>query len=222
MMGSGETWRRTATVAAGTLLTAGIAILAATWAFHRTPESPSPSSPIVEAGVVTLADEETAVSAASPSAPARAEDGDVISKPERIRPQALPPQPARTKRALPQSPPAAPVAVDRPPPPAQPGDPDAAPEGSLPQTVNAARAIFQPAPVFPPELRRHTLAMEALVRFTVAIDGSADAELLEATPDPQINRILLDCLRRWRFFPATRDGRPVVSSLLLKLPIRVE
>ncbi|HXP97306.1 MAG TPA: TonB family protein [Telmatospirillum sp.] len=88
--------------------------------------------------------------------------------------------------------------------------------------TGAARAIVQPSPVIPPELRRHALALEAVVRFTIATDGNATADLEEATPDPQINRILLDTFRRWRFFPALREGEPIASTLVLRVPIRVE
>ena len=88
--------------------------------------------------------------------------------------------------------------------------------------TGAARAIVQPSPVIPPELRRHLLAVEAVVRFTIAADGTAIAELEDATPDPRINQILLDTFRRWRFFPALQEGKPTASTLVLRVPIRVE
>ena len=83
-------------------------------------------------------------------------------------------------------------------------------------------AIFHPAPVIPPELRRHALDMVAVVHFTIGIDGRVAVELEQATADPQINQILLDTFRRWRFFPAMQGGKPVVSTLVLRVPIKVE
>jgi hypothetical protein len=38
-------------------------------------------------------------------------------------------------------------------------------------------------------------------------------ELVEATSDLDLNRALLDALRRWRFSPAMREGRPVASTV---------
>jgi len=88
--------------------------------------------------------------------------------------------------------------------------------------TGGARAIFQPAPEIPSELRRHTMALTVVVRFSIAADGTTTAELEEATPDPQLNQVLLSAFRRWRFFPAMEDGRPVPSMLTLKVPVRVE
>lgn len=55
-----------------------------------------------------------------------------------------------------------------------------------------------------------------------AADGSATAELEEATPDPRLNQVLLAAFQRWRFFPATEHGQPVASTLVLRVPIKVE
>jgi len=46
--------------------------------------------------------------------------------------------------------------------------------------------------------------------------------LEKATADPQINEILLDTFRRWRFFPAMRNGKPMRSTLVLRVPIKVQ
>lgn len=85
-----------------------------------------------------------------------------------------------------------------------------------------ARALYKPLPEIPEALRRRTLELVAVARFRVAVDGSATVELIEPTSDPQLNRILLDKLRTWHFFPATEQGRPVVSSLDIRIPISVQ
>lgn len=94
---------------------------------------------------------------------------------------------------------------------------DARPTGD----TSGARAIYQPLPELPPDLRRHALDLVATVRFTIAADGSALPELVEATPDPALNAALLDGFRRWRFFPAVERGRPVASILVLRVPVVV-
>jgi protein TonB len=85
-----------------------------------------------------------------------------------------------------------------------------------------ARALYKPLPEIPEALRRRTLQLLALARFRVAVDGSATVELVEPTSDPQFNRTLLDKLRTWRFFPAMEQGRPVSSSLDIRIPISVQ
>ena len=61
-----------------------------------------------------------------------------------------------------------------------------------------------------------------MARFQVAEDGSAKVQLVEPTSDPDLNRALLDTLRRWRFFPAMQDGKPVASSVDIRIPVSVK
>ena len=56
----------------------------------------------------------------------------------------------------------------------------------------------------------------------VAADGSAQVELIEPTSDPDLNRALLDSLKRWRFFPAMQTGKPVASTVDIRIPVSVK
>ena len=76
-------------------------------------------------------------------------------------------------------------------------------------------------PELPDDLRHRNVEWIAVARFHIEPDGSATVELIEPTAEPRVNRLLLDALRRWRFFPAIRSGRPVASTLDLRIPISV-
>jgi protein TonB len=141
------------------------------------------------------------------------------------------------------APPPVPQAKPKPPPPrvavtrAEPPKdaPPPAPAAAAPQQALApppnpglaggrtgARAIFQPPPQIPDELRRSRIDTVALVVFHVAADGSATVELRQATDDPRLNQVLLEGFRKWRFFPATEHDRPVASTIELRVPVRVQ
>jgi protein TonB len=85
-----------------------------------------------------------------------------------------------------------------------------------------ARAILQPKPEIPEQLRHQAINLVAIVHFAIAPDGSATATLDQPTPDPRLNRVLLDAFRRWRFFPALDHGKPVASTLTLRVPVTVD
>ena len=85
----------------------------------------------------------------------------------------------------------------------------------------SARAIFKPLPDLPEDLRRQKIEVVAVARFEVAPDGTSVVELVQPTNDPALNRNLMDALRRWRFFPAIEEGRPVASSVEIRIPISV-
>jgi protein TonB len=84
-----------------------------------------------------------------------------------------------------------------------------------------ARAIYQPVPEIPEELRRRAIDLVAVARFRVAANGSAQMELIQPTPDPALNRTLLETLTKWRFFPAMEQGKPVASTIDIRIPITV-
>ncbi len=85
-----------------------------------------------------------------------------------------------------------------------------------------ARALYRPMPDIPEELRHRELALVAMARFHVAADGSATVTLLQATADPGLNANLMSALRNWRFFPAMANGRPIASTLDIRIPIEVK
>lgn len=99
------------------------------------------------------------------------------------------------------------------------GIPSVAPPGG---GQMGARAIFKPLPEIPDSLRRRSIDLVALARFRVAADGSAQVDLIEPTSDPDLNRALLDSLKRWRFFPAMQDGKPVASSVDIRIPVSIK
>ena len=124
------------------------------------------------------------------------------------------PRVASAPSSLPQ------VATAGPPPPATPPRP--ARDEGLSCGTSGARAILQPKPEIPEELRHQAINLVAIVRFAIAPDGSAAASLDQPTPDPRFNRVLLDTFKRWRFFPALDCGKPVASTLTLRVPITVD
>lgn len=100
------------------------------------------------------------------------------------------------------------------------GSGNGAPGGNMSAT-SGARAIIRPMPQIPDDLREEAFNTAALVRFHVAADGSSTAELARPTPNPRLNRILLDSLNKWRFIPAIKNGKPVASTEEIVMKIEV-
>ncbi|HYS67633.1 MAG TPA: energy transducer TonB [Paraburkholderia sp.] len=73
----------------------------------------------------------------------------------------------------------------------------------------AARSISQPLPELPGDLREQAYQTIATARFVIHVDGSVDVELIKPTPNPRLNQILLQALRKWRYSPAIQGGHPV-------------
>jgi len=139
-------------------------------------------------------------------------------------PRAAPPQPVQPEPAKAVEP--EPVPVPSPTPEASTPAPPTLPPAVQPQRAiepsrAAARILYKPLPKIPDELRDQAIEMEALARFDIKPDGTATVELVRPTPNPALNRIILDTLRTWRFFPALDAGRPVASTQELRVRLEV-
>jgi periplasmic protein TonB len=171
-------------------------------------------SAATDASPPSPAPEPTPTPAVTPPPPPSPESK-IVSKPS--------PQPTKSRRIAPpaaeRTAPAAPPSAPAPP---APEAPPAANNNALGLGKMGPRALYKPLPEIPAALRRRTLELIAVARFRVATDGSAEVELIEPTSDPDLNRALLDKLRTWRFFPAMEQGRPVASSLDIRIPISVQ
>lgn len=134
-------------------------------------------------------------------------------------PQAVRPEPAQSVEPEPVPVPSPAPEASTPPPPAPP--PAVQPQRPLQSSRAAARILYKPLPKIPDELRDQAIEMEALARFDIKPDGTATVELVRPTPNPALNRIILDTLRTWRFFPALEAGRPVASTQELRVRLEV-
>jgi protein TonB len=80
------------------------------------------------------------------------------------------------------------------------------------------KAISQPAPEFPKELERQGLKHGwAIVGFTVHADGGVADVSAVTFSRPEFGRAAVEGVRKWRFEPASKDGRK--SFQRLEVPI---
>jgi protein TonB len=85
-----------------------------------------------------------------------------------------------------------------------------------------AHAILQPLPSLPDDLREDAFQAVATARFSVHRDGSVDVELIKPTHNPRLNQLLLDALKKWRFFPAMKNGEAVESTQDIRVHFNVD
>ena len=85
----------------------------------------------------------------------------------------------------------------------------------------AAHFISQPLPELPDDLREQAYQTIAMARFAIHVDGTADVELIKPTSNPRLNQILLETLRKWRFFPAMQAGHPIESRQDIRVHFNV-
>jgi periplasmic protein TonB len=87
---------------------------------------------------------------------------------------------------------------------------------------NGPRAIYAPVPSIPADLRDEVMQAKAVARFKVSREGKVTVALLEHTDFSELDEIILDTLRGWRFLPAMNNGIAVDSEADVRLLISVK
>jgi protein TonB len=99
---------------------------------------------------------------------------------------------------------------------APPTPPVSAPEE--PRVDKAPVVLSQVRPVYPYRARVRGIEGFVEVRFTVRTDGTVAApEVVAAEPPGLFERSALRAVRRWRFAPAVRRGRPVETRVRIRI-----
>jgi protein TonB len=193
---------------------------------------PKPEPPL-EMSVVDMADPASTQPAATTGSPSTVAGMREASPPKQplVKPARTQPPPARTPMAVQ---PSAPVAHAPAPSPAtdaatdshaqtatadaHPSSPDSRDASATPTAAESApgnspaRAISQPLPAVPDDLREQAYRTVAIVHLVIHTDGSVAVELVKPTPYPRLNQILVETLRGWRFFPALQNGHPAETQ----------
>jgi len=220
-----------------TLPTALLIWLALLIGFSRMLELTAPPPPELkplEARIVELPPEGGLQGGPAPAAPAKPKPA--VIKPAPVIHPHVPPHPHL--KVAPAAPPIAPSATGTaksaappapssgaPSPPAGSGVPGGSGSGSgagLGSDTAGARAIYAPTPTIPDDLREDALNAIAIAHFKVGYDGQVEVTLAKPTSNPELNQILLDALKQWKFFPAMRSGVAIPSEFDVRIPITVQ
>jgi TonB family protein len=86
----------------------------------------------------------------------------------------------------------------------------------------AAQLRYAPTPKIPANLRSDSANGTVRVRFTIKSDSSTTVEMISSSiGNTQIDQVILDTLRRWKWKPATKDGKPVESTVNQTISVEI-
>jgi protein TonB len=103
------------------------------------------------------------------------------------------------------------------------GPANAPPTGADQAQVRASVPLYDrnPAPVYPAAARRRNLEGMVLLSVLVDCEGkAAEVKLQRGSGHALLDGSALDSVRRWRFTPALRGGRP--QEMWVQVPVRFE
>lgn len=88
---------------------------------------------------------------------------------------------------------------------------------SLSDLDQKPRVVYQPSPIYPPELARKGMQGTVYVLFVVDKTGRARDLKVQKSTHPAFNNPALKAVKQWKFEPGKRKGKPV--QFRMRVPI---
>jgi len=82
--------------------------------------------------------------------------------------------------------------------------------------------ILKERPAIPAELARKNPDRMVIAYAVISTDGIMEQVSIKQSPDPLLNEIVVDALRKWTFRPARRNGEVVPAKFLIGIPLRAQ
>jgi protein TonB len=76
-------------------------------------------------------------------------------------------------------------------------------------------------PVYPRDARAKGLEGQVTLKIVVSEAGKVEDVTVLGGDEPFVTAAL-DAVKRWRYAPATRDGRAVASDIIVRIPFRLK
>lgn len=106
--------------------------------------------------------------------------------------------------------------------PAPPPAPVVTPKPHVPVVTEVA-TTYNPSPTIPDDLRGASLDTTVTAQFMVSPEGSpTDVKIIKSSGNDELDSAALDTAKKWRFKPATRDGQPIESRVILHIEFEVQ
>jgi len=83
-------------------------------------------------------------------------------------------------------------------------------------------AISRVAPVYPRKLRGQGISGQAVVRFTINERGRVENPEIVSSTHSGFDRAALDCVKKWRFTPGEKAGKPVEVSTRVSIVFNLD
>lgn len=82
-------------------------------------------------------------------------------------------------------------------------------------------AVSQVAPAYPPELRKAKIEGLVTLVFILGEEGRVEEPRVENSTRQEFEKPALEAIRKWRFRPGQKDGKPVRSYIRIPMRFRV-
>jgi protein TonB len=83
------------------------------------------------------------------------------------------------------------------------------------------KPIYQPNPEYTDRPRRKKIQGNVLLSLIVTADGTVRDPQVTRSLDKDLDKKALECVSKWKFEPATKDGQPVAMHIAVEVNFRL-
>jgi len=88
--------------------------------------------------------------------------------------------------------------------------------------ITRVKAVYQPNPEYSDRAARKKIQGNVLLSIIVTADGTVHDPQITRSLDKDLDKNAVECVKKWKFEPATKDGKPVASHVAVEVSFHVQ
>ena len=88
--------------------------------------------------------------------------------------------------------------------------------------ITRVKALYQPNPEYSERASRKKIQGTVLLSMIVTAEGTVRDPQVTRSLDKDLDKNAVECVKKWKFEPATRDGKPVASRVAVEVSFHVQ
>jgi TonB family protein len=94
--------------------------------------------------------------------------------------------------------------------------------GQFDPGITRAKAVYQPDPEYSERAARKKIQGTVLLSIIVTAEGTVRDPQITRSLDKDLDKNAVECVKKWKFEPATKDGKPVATHVAVEVTFHVQ
>jgi TonB family protein len=88
--------------------------------------------------------------------------------------------------------------------------------------ITRVKALYQPNPEYSDRAARKKIQGNVLLSIVVTAEGTVRDPQVTRSLDKDLDKNAVECVKKWKFEPATKDGKAVASHVAVEVSFHVQ
>jgi TonB family protein len=88
--------------------------------------------------------------------------------------------------------------------------------------ITRVKALYQPAPEYSERASRKKIQGTVLLSIIVTAEGTVRDPQVTRSLDKDLDKNAVECVKKWKFEPATKDGKAVATHVAVEVSFHVQ